>query len=161
MSNAKLSAVDDIKKLGRFLKGIADFAEELERVGSLEQAAKETEARLAKYKMDEVEAAKLCNAAKDMALSEVEKANAIVSDAEAKAAAILKLAGEKSADIVGQATTKAFGIKAESDAMRAKVMVEVKAFDAERVVMLKEKSELESMILTLKSELDALKKRIG
>ena len=161
MSNAKLSAVEDIKKLGRFLKGIADFAEELERVGSVEQSAKEAEARLAKYKMDELDATKLCNAAKDLALSEVEKANAIVAEAEAKAAIILKNAGEKSAEIVGQATTKAYGIKSESDATRAKIMVELKAFESERAVMLKEKSELEAVILNLKSELDALKKRIG
>ncbi len=53
MSNAKLAAVDDIKKLTRFLKGLSAYGEELERQGSLENATKEIQGRFDAAKAEE------------------------------------------------------------------------------------------------------------
>lgn len=158
---SKQQAVDDIRKLGRTLKGLIDFADEIERVGSLENAAKEAESRIEKFKKDQAKAEIECLAAQEKAAEMFEKANGIVPEAEEKAGAIIEKAMAKADEIVSQATTKAFGIKAKSDADRAEMANDVVNFKEARALMVKEKSELESMISMLKAELADLKKRIG
>jgi len=161
MSNAKMSAVDDIRKLGRTLKGLIDFADEIERVGSLENAAKEAEGRLSKFKADELEASKSYLEAKAKCDSQQSIADEMLAEAQAKCDEMLKAASEKAAALVGDAQSRGYGIKAEAEAFRAKALSEAKSIEAEIKVLGLEKSELQGVVSGLKSELEALKKRIG
>jgi len=161
MSNAKMHAVDDIKKLGRMLKGLLDFAEEIEKVGSIENAGNEASARLLKLKADEADAHAKFLAAKEKADAEQSIADGLVAEAKEKAEQVLKLAQEKAAEIVGQAHTKAYESKTASEVARAKALQDAKAVEAEIEVMKKEKAELSAIISGLNAEFEALKKRIG
>lgn len=161
MSNAKMSAVDDIRKLGRTLKGLIDFADEIERVGSLENAAKEAEGRLSKYKADEIEASKGYLEAKAKHDAQQIIVDEMLNEAKEKSDEIIKAASEKAAAIVSDAQSRGYGLKAEAEAFRAKALSEAKAIEAEIKVLGLEKSELEGVVNGLKAELEALKKRIG
>lgn len=161
MSNAKMQAVEDIRKLGRSLKGLIEFADEIERVGSIENAAKEAEARLLKYRADEEAASLKYAEAKAKADAQQAVADEVLSDAKQSADQMLDKASAKAAQIVSDAHTKAYEKQAAGEALRAKALSDAQVIEAEIVVMKKEKDELDQVVKGLKAELEALKKRIG
>lgn len=107
----KFKVVDDIKKLSKFLKGLAEFGDQLESMGSLEQAEQETKNRLAKLQADE---AALKESIEKLTIDEsiqqgklmVEYSDAkaahenMIVDAEAKASEILSSAKSDAESIV-------------------------------------------------------------
>ena len=90
MSNKKLEAVEGVRKLARTMRGLLDFADEVERLGSIEQATAEVESRFSSTKQAEDEAQKRLASAEREVSSAIDSAKTILSDAKAKAAEIVQ-----------------------------------------------------------------------
>lgn len=144
------AAVSDIRKLGRQLGGILTLADQLEEVASLEQAAKEAYARVAKAREDEQAATK--------ALSQVKAA---MADAESAALGIVGNAKAEFDRIVGKAQAEAHDIldKAEADAalMSGTMKADYSLAESALESMRKETQELEGKAAALRAELANLK----
>lgn len=161
MSNAKMQAVEDIRKLGRSLKGLMDLAGELEHGASLEQAMMDTKLRVEKLMSEEeVLKAKKLAAEDEIALAEA-KAKEIIDYAKSIESGILKEAQDEAALIVKEAHTKAYEKQTLSDVEQAKALAELTGIKSDVVSLSREKDELDQVLKGLKAELDALKKRIG
>ena len=161
MSNAKSQAVDDIRKLGRTLKGLMDLAGELEHGASLEQAMMDTKSRVEKLMSEEeVLKAKKLAAEDEIALAEA-KAKEIIDYAKSIESGILKEAQDEAALIVKEAHTKAYEKQTSSDVEQAKALAELTGIKSDVASLSREKNELEATLMSLKAELEALKKRIG
>lgn len=137
--SAKLKAAEEIKKLGRSLKGFIAFAEELEQMGSLEQAAAELNQSFERSKKASLEAKKdlesveaEIKAAKDFAKSTVESA-------KEEASALVLAAQAKAEGIVSKAMADADGVRAE--------------FKEEKIVLQNELKVLREAIEKAKAEL--------
>lgn len=134
MSNL-LNAVDQIKSWANKNRAIIVLADELERIGSLEQAALEGERKLASVRLEiEKESSKLesfkseAESAKasvnsylagvqDKAKAASEAADRVVSDAESKAASIVSAAEDRAKAILSDASAGAKRVASEVDAL--------------------------------------------
>jgi chromosome segregation ATPase len=138
MSN-KLKAAEEIKKLGRSLKGFIAFAEELEQMGSLEQAAKELDQAFERAK-DKKEKA-------EFELGEVQKQSEHAQDfAEAVVAGAKAEAMQK----VEEAKAEATAILAKAHSAIDKAMEE---FKEQKALAYKELKEVKEQVEKAKTEL--------
>lgn len=148
MSAAK--AAEDLKLLARKFKPLLDAAEALEKIGSIENAAKEADVRLMKSKSE----AKL---AADQAEIEKEKLYAVQEEVES--------AKKQAMAIVGQANDKAnqIMVKANEDAKMsiASANVEVKLKRDEVKQLEFEKLSVAQKIEEATKELQAIKNQIA
>lgn len=141
--NAKQQAFADLKRLAQTLRGVLDAAQELNDVGSIEQAAEEAKAQLNSVRADiEQDKTVLKQAQADFTLAcDKRKADAdqyvtdkraevdgIVDAAHRQAAAIMAAAGAQADDALREAEKKASqrikeieGSKAELDELRERV----------------------------------------
>lgn len=101
--NAKQLAAADLRKLSVFLKGIIAIGEDLETLGSIEQAVADANSRVIKLQADEQEM-------KDR----VAAAEAALDNANRKAADVRKEADEAAAETGRAATAKAAIILSEA-----------------------------------------------
>lgn len=153
-------AVDDIKKLSKYLQGLMEFGAELESLGSLEQAKNELEvavSQLGKLKADKVAeldsvSGKVSDAMKALESAE-DKAEKIVAEAQNKAAELhlsLKSQGEEySAKLIKDARDKA---KAHEDSIR-ELMFERSALESQISELKDKRAEAAAHIADLKAKL--------
>lgn len=158
---SKFKAAEDIKKFGRYMSGLIEFAQELERVGSMEQSVAEIASRLEELRMKEIAALEAAKAADAKLGDVVAKGQALEKEAAAQAAAIVAKAHEEAARIKQDATADAFGKKAEALAHVAKLGEEIVARKLELEKLHDELAVDGVKLHNLKVELEQLKKRIG
>lgn len=152
--NAKQAAVNDIRMLGRTLKGMLALADELERVGSLEGATQEIDARYKKAVADETAAkADLAEAVAKLEGARSE-AGRVLDSAKTEAARIVKAAEAKGEAAVLEA--RKLAQDAEDKAAKAV------AFDAARGKQLADDlAKVEGQIRERKAALAAIEKQIA
>lgn len=159
--NKFYQAAEDLKKEGKRLKGLMDFADELEKLGSFEQVTKELEAKHQKMKAasDQMEA----------------KLKAMESEANEKAGAMAKVvaeANEKAKGMIASAQGQIVDLKIKAEkecaALVAKAKDEVSLLD--RLVdekhieldQLKEKvQEEKANLAAIKEQMNHIKKLVG
>lgn len=153
-------AVDDIKKLSKYLQGLMEFGAELESIGSLEQAKSELEvavSQLSKLKSDkqlELDAVsgKVSDALKALESAE-DKAEKVIAEAQSKAAELhmtLKAQGEEySAGLIKAAREKAKLVEHQV----ADLLGEKASLQAEIASLKAQKSEVAASIADIKAKL--------
>lgn len=161
MSTPKFGAVDDIRRFARTLRGFLAFADELEKMASFEQAARETEQRLEEIRKQEAAASQ------DLAvvLQDVEKAKAsaaeLVADGRTRADQALAIA-KKAADEVL--------VKAQADAQRMlesgkRVKADLDALAGESKKELDKLTaavaEKQAIVADLDAKISAIRKQLG
>ena len=105
--NSTLKAADEVKKLTTMFKALGEVVEVLDRVGSLEQAENEAQARIDKLNAE-------AGAIKAVVDGTAEEAERLVADAKAKAE-----------EIVGEAQAAANGLVESARTQAGDVLVEV------------------------------------
>lgn len=147
-------AIEGIRKYVVEADALKKVIESLEHIGSLDNAAKETEARLASLRSQEVAAVDSLAAVKaeqmrvekwvrDIDTSTQESVAKMVSEAEKRASEVIATASSQALAMIDEAKT----IVSELDALAAFRREEITALDGERAV--------------LQSKLDSLRKAIS
>lgn len=159
--SAKFKAVDDIKKLGKFLSGISEFASELEKVGSLEQAANEAERRIEQLKKEEAKAI----AELDKVSSELSKARASVEsmiEEAKKSAELIESSGKAKANaMVEEANAHVAAISNNAREEVASAKAEISLLNNEKNGIAREIEMKHSVLKELNSKMDELKRKLG
>lgn len=154
-------ALDDIRKLGRTFKGLIDLSEELERVGSLEKLANESQARIDRMKSEQAGLVTAADKARNEASTHAKNAleakqtsqdlvNNAKGEAQAAADRIKAVAVQEASQIIEKA-------KAESEKITADI---TKAKDS----LLSLSSEIrtkEARVSELDAKLAEIRHRIG
>lgn len=152
--SAKQKAVEDIKKLARMFKGLIDVSEELEAMGSVEQATLELKAKHAKAEADAKKA-----------LEELESANFKVETAMQKASDVEMSAKNTAQLILKEAHDQADGILAAVNADTQSIVMAAQAkrdaIDAEVVKATGELKQLNAQIADKQAVMDELEARLN
>jgi polyhydroxyalkanoate synthesis regulator phasin len=157
--NTKQKAVEDIKKFGRMYKGFLAVAEDLERLGSLEQAMKEAEGRMALMLDEEKKkAAELEEMGRNLESVKAEGAQ-ILRAANSDASAIVKEAMAKGEELVVSADAIAAQTKAKAEELYAEAEKEVKAMSDKVMVLDSEITAKEAQLKELEEQIAAIKER--
>lgn len=149
--SSKFKAIDDIKKLSKFISGLVEFGEELEKIGSLENASAEAVNRLNKAASDEkVIQAKIASLSEDLAKVKLQH------DAEvAKQAEILKAqesqALDKAAKILEAAKAKAEELLGDAEKKKIKIAFDVQELASAKAGLDSEVSQLQEKVAGLKN----------
>lgn len=122
--NTKQQAAEDIRKIGRMLKGFIALGDDLERLGSLENAAQEAESRFNSAKVAEEAASKdLARAIEDIDKAKA-SASQLVADARLLSDQTVSIGKKTAEEAVAQArkaaeqlVTDAKRLKADIDAV--------------------------------------------
>ena len=159
--SSKFKAVDDIKKLGKFLSGIAEFAQELEQVASLEQAAKEAEKNIEKMKAQALEAeAELGSVVKNLReakeLFESEKA-----DLKAKAEQMSIDASVKAKEILSEAQSEALKISQAAKEELLKSKAELEILKQQKQEVERERDFAKASLADINVAINAIKGKLG
>lgn len=133
--NAKQQAFSDLQRLGQMLKGVIDVATELDKVGSVEQAGDEAQARLDDLKAQGDQESVLLEKAREKYAANCDalKAEADRYSAAKKAEAdnLVVGANNKASDIVAAANDKASGILDNAGALAAQRIKDIEGSKAE------------------------------
>jgi predicted nucleic acid-binding Zn-ribbon protein len=155
------AAAEDIKKLGQYLSGLIEFAGELEKMGSLQQAAKEAEKRIADVKAKE-----------DQANDDLAHAELALDKAQKKSQEIIDLGNHEAGLAIVRARSQAEKLVLEADnkskeicalALEKKVSLElqVQNLQEKKALLQVEVQDVLSVLNPLKAELAALKEKLG
>lgn len=158
--SAKLKAVEDIKKLGRMLKGIIDVAEDLESMGSIEQAILESAEQLRKAQTA-LSQVLLEKGEADSRLDSVNlRAKDIEQQALATAQSILKDAHEQADGILASCKADTQAIVQSSEIAKDRIDAQVASAKAELVGLEAQKIETQKAIDELSAQLKELRARL-
>lgn len=160
---AKLQVAENIRRFAEHYKIFVEAAEQLDSIGSLEQAAKEAKAQadasmkeLADIKADTAKAKaalkKVTESVEGQTAEEMAEAEQKVKDAEAKATKLIDDANIQAMQLIADANTKADTIKKEGAVAISKVSEELRLA---KIVLV----ELQGMRDKVKSEADAITKQ--
>lgn len=161
MSTELMNAADAVKSVGRTFRAVITMADELEKIGSIDQAANEAQRRLDATVKAEVDATASLNTTRTLLASvqaELDaaqtSADALKADAVAKAQqaadAVLADANMKAAEIVAAAVQKADDV----DATTAKAQEELDAINQAI-------ADAQATHTDVTTKIDALKTSIG
>jgi len=159
--SAKQKAVDDIKKLGRMLKGMIDVAEELEQMGSLEQAHKEAVDRVESFKSVEAKAKCAMSEAEASLAAVCAKASEVEANATATAQAILKDAHEQADGVINSANADATAALKAASIKKGSIELECIAARNELVSVQTKIVGEQAVLDDLRKQLTALRERLG
>ena len=152
MSNAFLQAADAMRREVTRLKGLSEAAEELEKIGSLEQAHTESVGRLASIR-EETGKAETQLATLQAEISAIEaRANGIREDAQARAAAAISEAEQKAAGILDAARKSADKLIVAAKAEADRVIAAARLTSGE---FFEQKRDAEARLIQLNSEIIA------
>lgn len=130
MSNPKLAAVHDLKRLSVQLRGILSIADDLERIGSLEQAEAEARSRLDKLRA-ETEGHKTTAASAIAAGAAAQtQAETVIEDARRQAKQIVEEAHAEAHRLLAADRRTADAALAESRTKRDKTEKAIEAAEA-------------------------------
>jgi 1,6-anhydro-N-acetylmuramate kinase len=159
--SAKQKAVEDIKKLARQLKGLIDVAEDLEKMGSLEQAMRETAMRMDVYKDEETKAlGEKVKAEQALALVHSEALQASES-AKESTQKMIQSAGEKAQGLLDAAKEEARILIA--NALASKEQIEREAFGAKEVlnVIVEDIAKKQAALKDLNTQIEMIRKKVN
>jgi len=163
MANAKLQVFDDFKKFATMFRGFHDIAEELGKIGSLEQAGDEAKARLDKLRGEEAnwhsaadkivadaksEADKIKRAADGEAINTRSAAQHTLDDARREAERIVAEGKAKDSKTHLEALGLLEGVKSQ----HAAALKQLEAVNADHAGKIKELNELQSAVADAKAE---------
>lgn len=154
--NKTLKAADEVKKLHRMFQSLGEVVEVLDRIGSLEQAENEAQARIQKLNQEALQitaASELARAESERILAEAKtfaeglkaEAEKIVEQAHADGKASLDLVTKECEKVITEAKAKAE--TAEGKAQACAIDVEVKT---------KELAELEAKIAKAQAQINKI-----
>lgn len=151
------NAAEELKALGNKFKAIVSVGEFLEKVGSLDQAAKDAETRkkLA-YEAEEIAKAKQVEAEKSL-----DEANKKISDVKAKGDELIDLSNKKALDLIEAAKKKADVIIAEAKAKDAKAVEALSDSQKKVADMASEVASKNDELKSLQKQIDELKSKIA
>jgi len=115
MSNPKLDFQDSARRFAQMFSGLVNYAEEVGKVGSLEQAASEAEARIVKAQKDFDKQTEDLERQRKEHLGGVEQAKQYANSANLEASKILGIAKVEHDKIIEAAKAQANGIIAEGN----------------------------------------------
>jgi hypothetical protein len=158
--SAKIQAAEDIKRLGKSLKGLMALAEELERFGSYEHMASEAKVQAEKARDELVKALN----DKEAAVASLSEARSLVDKLVAEGSAKAKALEEKAQLALKEIEEKA-NMKSQAlleNAMLAKdkvvsEMIAAKAKLEDVNELVKEKSEV---LENLKAQIEGIRKKL-
>jgi hypothetical protein len=131
MTNPKLGFADDVKRLLAMFPGIVAYADEAAKTGSLEQAAQEAEARIAKAKADFERQAVDEQARRSSHLNRVAEAERNAEAAKEKADGVIAAARADAGKIIEAARKQADGMVADANQLVAASQQTLAAVNAE------------------------------
>lgn len=141
-------AAEEVRKILRGFKAVEQVSEALSRVGSLENAGKEAEARLEDLRAQTVEAVTQLNAALDDVRHAKDEAKGIKADAKAKGDVLIQKAQDKADEIL--AAAELLRSDAEAKAAEAEAKAQSVALDVE--FKRKEIAALDAKLAELKAQ---------
>jgi DNA repair exonuclease SbcCD ATPase subunit len=162
----KAETVAGLKKLSGQFKALAELADDLEGVGSIENAAAEAKKSLADTQAQIAEAqthlqfikAEIGSLSSPDAPHKV-KAAALIANAEEKAAFLLESAGSRVGIELQKAENDAVVIRAKAQKEVDSIRAEVNILDSHRSAIRAEVSELSAQASALRAELEKLKSK--
>lgn len=159
--SAKFKAVEEIKKLGVQFKGLIAFAEELEKVASLEQANQELKNEYEKNKAKHFQAEEsLQKALSHIEESEVQAAKN-VKESEDSALKIVQDAQALGASIIEDAKSKASEINQAAASHKAKLEQKLSELNNEIEIRSAALKEQDQKFSELESKLNAIREKLG
>lgn len=158
---SRYAAVDNIKAIAKFLKGLNSLAEEIEAGLSIEQAAEEASSKLKKMRQEVEQFRAEYEESKSRYESQKSLADSVLEKAESDAKKHLEAASAEYSKIIADANTKAYEKKVQSEIILQEARNAAKKIEADIEVLRQEKSQLESVVSQLKSELQEIKRKFG
>lgn len=159
--NKMQAAAEDVKKLAAFLSNLVSFADELEKIGSLQAYANELDGLVKSHKAQEEAARINCIKAKE-ALVEVEgKARLILAKADEEAALLLLKAKDHAEMIKKSSTKEASDLSIKLAEKKAVLEAQVEMLAKKKADVQEEVQSVQSVLGALKDELANLKAKLG
>lgn len=161
MSNPKLQAAHDLRKLSVMLKGILAVGEDLERLGSLEQAEQEMRSRVATLTDQEARlTVSLATVTSGLGAAKAQ-ADQVIQTAREGAKEIRRKATEQATEIVHQAERTAAQSRSEAADERASWVSACGQRQAELVELDHGVTTRRTELATIMDEIAAVKARLG
>lgn len=160
MKNMK-AAAEDIKKLAAFLGNLVEFADHLESVSSIQQAADEAKKRIDSMKGEEAQVLKSLDSAKDAEKLATQQAKGVVEVAKSESEKIVKAAKDQAAKLIEQAKVDAAQISAQEKTQKSLLGDQISQLKSKKIEAEKEAKLAEESLAKLNSELASLKARLG
>lgn len=161
MSNPKLQAAHDLRKLSVMLKGILAVGDDLERIGSLEQAETEIRSRVTMLAEQET-ALKASVAGVTAGLSTVRaEADRLLSAARADSEALRAKAQGQADTLIAEAQRAAREVMAAAKTTRDEVVAEIGRKRAELIALDREIATRQRALTGIRDEITAVKARLG
>jgi cell division septum initiation protein DivIVA len=108
--NTKQQAAADLKRMSQMLKGIIAIGDDLEAMGSIEQALAESQSRIIKLQGEELELRQRLVSMEDVLKTSQDALQATIRKSDERAAEIASTAEAGAKRIVSEAVDRAFGI---------------------------------------------------
>jgi len=161
MSNKKFEAADSIKKFAKSFKGILEFADELESLGSLDQHEKELKKSIDLLKAHELEAKRDYDIAKSQIEDAKNQAAKLVSEALEKGDKIIAEAVSSSEERLLSTEKQCAAFMAQAKGEQKAIMDHIKLLKAELESLESEKVQKSAALAQVKEQLASLKKALG
>ena len=156
---SKFKAVEDIKKLARFVQGISDFAQELEKLGSLEYQELASAVTVKADQLANVQAEKL-KIEDEIKILKSELSKAIVDEKE-KAKDIVLQAKVKADNLLAQAKLEADQKLKEAGEIAAGLHGKSEELKSLIDSLKQEAQEKRKVVAELNSEIETIKAKLG
>lgn len=161
MSNKKFEAADSIKKFAKTFKGLLEFADELESMGSLDQQEKELKKSVEQLKSKQLEAERDLEIAKSYVESAKNDNAKIVAEALAKGDKIIAEAAASSEEKLASAEKQCASMMLQARGEQKAIMDHIKILKSECESLESDKSEKSTALALVKEQLASLKKSLG
>lgn len=157
----KFAAADDIKKLGKYLQGLIEFASDIEGLGSLEQAEKEAKKAVEVAQAQKLEADRDLDIAKSYVEESKKEAAKIVAGALEKGDKIIAEAAASSEEKLAAVEKQCASFMAQAKGEQKAIMDHIKILKAECESLESEKVDKVAALTQVKEQLASLKKALG
>lgn len=162
MSNGtdKMNAANELRTFANRFRATLAVADDMEKLGSIENAIGEAEAKLSSVKVERDRISADFDSAKSEVANARGKADGIVADANAKANAIIEAAQGRADDVVKEAQrtaeAKAAAAKVASDAVAVKVTKQREILAGLNA----EIGDAETRLTAARNEIESIRKRL-
>jgi hypothetical protein len=154
-------AAEDIKKLGAFLSNLTEFANSLDHVSSLQQAANEAEQRIKQMAVKEHAAKESLLKHEEALLEAKAHAEGILVKAQAEAIKVVESAKARAGAMLVKADEEVQLVVGKIQERKIRLELQVQELLEKKAVHLVESQEVEAKLNALKSELESLKAKLG
>lgn len=155
------SAVEDIRKLARSMKGISALGDALEGVASVEQAVNESKARLEAAHAAEEQAKQALIVANGQVIVAQSKAQEVLASAKTEAGKVVAQADETAAKLVHEAKENAAKLTQIAKTNYALAEAGLEGIRKEHAEVAKSLEEKSAQLANVKAELSAIRSKVG